>query len=71
VLKGQARQILKICVDVAVPDTAQAHGLQVGFVYQHALKGKSIVSVERVSWSRTPYESLETPQNPLDKRPGI
>lgn len=30
-------------VNAAVPDIAQAHGLQVGFVYQHALKGMSVV----------------------------
>jgi subtilisin len=37
--------VFKDTVDVraAVPDVAQAHGLQVGFVYEHALKGMSAV----------------------------
>lgn len=30
-------------VEVAVPEVAQAHGLRVGFVYRHALKGMSAV----------------------------
>lgn len=30
-------------VNAAVPDVAKAHGLQVGFVYQHVLKGMSVV----------------------------
>ncbi|HUF40117.1 MAG TPA: hypothetical protein VMN57_16455, partial [Anaerolineales bacterium] len=33
-------------VNTAVPAVAQAHGLQVGFVYQHALKGMSAIVPE-------------------------
>ena len=33
-------------VDVAVPDVAQAHGLEVGYVYRHALRGMSVTAPE-------------------------